>query len=172
MKVGEIINLTKDENITTACIVSLLHAVIVKIDRTKGIEVTHTPALELFGTKKAGMIALIRTLSPHSSRLDTQSFPPAILPNEIFETIFRYLTLISDNAMEDIASFAQTCKLFSAIVHDRTVCLPGRVFLTFPSENDNLFWAIDDGWRGVCHFLGHYYQGGASEYHRDRCWIA
>ena len=63
MEVGKIINLTKHQKITTACIVFLVHAVIVKIDRTNGIKVIHTPALELFGTTNAGRIALMTILS-------------------------------------------------------------------------------------------------------------
>lgn len=171
MEVGKVINLTKDQNTATACIVSLIHAVIVKVDRTKGIKVTHTPALELFGTSKAGRIALITTLSPHPSHLDVERFPSEILPNEIFEIIFRHLAFASDG-MQNIASFARTCNLFSAIAHDRTVRLPGRTFLTYPSGNANLVYAIDDdGWRGLYHFLGCFYQGGLSECHRNRCWV-
>ena len=157
MSIGKVIKLTRDQTTAVACVISLTHVIIVDIDRTNGIKVTHTEPLPLFGETSEGRKALIATLSPHQSRIDLVSEFPLNLPVEVIEQIFKFLVLIPRGEIQTIPCFARTCKLFAAIVHDRVVHLPGRTFLTYPTEKPGWVYGIDDGgygWKALYNLYG------------------
>lgn len=157
MSIGKVIKLTKDQATAVACVISLTHVIIVNIDRTDGIKVTHTEPLPLFGETSQGRKALIATLSPHQSRIDFVSEFSPNLSVEVIEQIFKFLVLIPRGGIQTIPSFARTCKLFAAIVHDRVVHLPGRTFLMYPTEKRGWLYGIDDGgygWKALYNLYG------------------
>jgi len=152
MAVAKVVQLSDVDVIQVACILSLQHVVIVTVDKTtSSVKVTHTKPLELFGDKSEGGKALIVTLSPIIPHLDNVP-RNGNLPIELIEHIFEFLAH-SPGGIKTIPTFAQACKMFAAIVVDRTIHLNGRTLLNFPTWLPGCFYGVDDeGFIGMYNF--------------------
>ena len=152
MEVGRVIGLAEDlPSVTSACILSLEHVVIVRINRLEEgtVAVSHTPAIEIRGSEN-GRLALASILSPREARSSQDCVLNSTkLPTEIIETIIRYV-LLNSGRSKNISSLVQTCRLFKAIVDAHAVRLPGRTYLTLPTEDSEYFYKIEESARQDC----------------------
>ena len=148
MAIAKVVKLVPDGTHQTACIISPGEVIIVNIDKLHGAcFVTHTEPLQFDDINHIAFDALIATLSPPDLRLD-RTPSNGNLPVEIVEQIFE--ALVFDGGFKTLPSLACTCKMFSTMVHDRTLYLPGRLFYNYPiamKEFPNVYfgWDVEDG---------------------------
>lgn len=130
--IAKVVDLIPKGSSQTACIVSSHEVIIVKVDKcSTRASVSHTKLLGFRDSTFSGVRALFTTFTPQISRLDTAA-PNGSLPTELMLKIFKSLLLDVDGGFKAVPNLACTCKLFSAMVHDYTVYLPGLLFYSSP----------------------------------------
>jgi hypothetical protein len=135
MAIARVIELVKEGELQTACILSVKHVVIVKVDkRHHPAKIAYTKPLRILEHDEdenlaEGAVSLISTLSAFPRSLAGAPCPqkdPAtdrpVIPLEIVERIFTWIASESPSA---ISNFALACKQFAAIVDDNSIRFPG-----------------------------------------------
>jgi hypothetical protein len=143
--IARVVEMVKEGEKQTACILSLQHVIIIVVDKTySSAKVARTKLLEILhkGQGSEGAKSLVATLSNFLCPLSVAPFlnknPSShrhVVPLEIAEQIFKDLAILHPSS---IFSFAAACKQFAALVSKHTLRFPGCTL--FPFDRKHSEW--------------------------------